>query len=53
MLSGKSNKEIADSLFLSPRTVETHLYSIYRKTGVPNRLALFAQVKTYKTGVSV
>jgi DNA-binding CsgD family transcriptional regulator len=29
--------------------VETYLNSIYRKTGAPNRFALFAQIKTHIT----
>ncbi|GHV87081.1 hypothetical protein AGMMS50255_3770 [Spirochaetia bacterium] len=45
LLQGKSNKEIGESLFVSTRTVEFHLRNIYRKTGAPNRFALFAQVK--------
>ncbi|GHT93231.1 hypothetical protein FACS1894140_6210 [Spirochaetia bacterium] len=45
LLQGKSNKEIAESLCLSVRTVEAHLRNIYRKTGAPNRSALSALVK--------
>ena len=36
--SGARNDEIADRLFISPHTVKTHLYKIYKKIGVPNRL---------------
>jgi DNA-binding CsgD family transcriptional regulator len=35
---GLSNDEIADKLNLSPHTVKTHLYHIYKKIGVTNRL---------------
>ncbi len=37
LAEGLSNKEIADRLTMSPRTVKTHLRSIYRKFGVRNR----------------
>jgi DNA-binding NarL/FixJ family response regulator len=37
---GRSNREVADALFLSPRTVEYHLSSVYRKLGVHGRGAL-------------
>lgn len=36
--SGASNQEIADNLGISIHTVKTHLYKIYRKIDVPNRL---------------
>ena len=38
--SGRSNREVAESLFLSPRTVEYHLGSVYRKLGIRGRAAL-------------
>jgi DNA-binding NarL/FixJ family response regulator len=37
---GLSNKEVAAHLFLSPRTVETHLSSVFRKRGFRNRTDL-------------
>jgi len=40
VLEGKSNTAIERELFISRRTVESHLYSIYRKLGVKNRLQL-------------
>lgn len=39
-VSGMSNSDIADKLFISVRTVESHLYNIFQKTGVKNRVQL-------------
>ncbi|QTA78791.1 DNA-binding HTH domain-containing protein, LuxR-type [Desulfonema limicola] len=36
--SGKSNQEIADELFIAIHTVKSHLYRIFKKIDVPNRL---------------
>jgi DNA-binding CsgD family transcriptional regulator len=35
--SGLTNREIADRLKLSPRTVASHLYHVYPKLGVTRR----------------
>ena len=40
---GRSNKEVAQALFLSPKTVEFHLGRAFRKLGVQNRTTLAAR----------
>lgn len=41
------NQEIAEHLFLSPRTVEKHLASLRDRTGRADRAALIALAKRY------
>jgi DNA-binding CsgD family transcriptional regulator len=41
---GMTNAEVAAALFVSPKTVEHHLSSIYRKRGVRSRTELTAQM---------
>jgi DNA-binding CsgD family transcriptional regulator len=38
--SGMTNKQIAERLYVSPRTVSTHLYKIFPKLGITSRAAL-------------
>ena len=39
---GPTNREIAQALFVTPRTVEVHLTSIYRKLDISSRAQLAA-----------
>jgi DNA-binding CsgD family transcriptional regulator len=41
---GKSNKEVAAAMFLSPKTVEFHLGRIFRKLGVSSRTELARRI---------
>jgi DNA-binding NarL/FixJ family response regulator len=36
---GLTNEQVAEQLVISPRTVDTHLTSIYSKIGVSSRAA--------------
>jgi DNA-binding NarL/FixJ family response regulator len=37
---GRSNKQIAAELVVSPKTIEYHLSNIYRRLGVSSRVKL-------------
>ena len=45
VLSGQTNQQIADSLFVSERTVKAHLTSSFQKLGVKDRLQLVLKVQ--------
>lgn len=49
-MNGDSNKEIGEKLFISPKTVENHLYNIYQKTDVRNRVQLVNLIQGNKAG---
>ena len=46
---GKTNKEIAKSLFISVNTVKTHLKSLYSKLDVKNRTQA-VKIENYPKG---
>ncbi|MDW1912776.1 LuxR C-terminal-related transcriptional regulator, partial [Vibrio sp. 707] len=45
LCQGGSNLDIADSLFVSEHTVKSHLYSIFRKLEVKNRMQAITWAK--------
>ena len=47
---GMPNKEIAAALFLSPKTVEHHLSSVYRKRGFRSRAELAGSFRPHEDG---
>jgi DNA-binding CsgD family transcriptional regulator len=46
--SGLSNREVAAQLYLSPKTVEFHLSSVFAKLGVSSRHQLVARMPDHK-----
>jgi DNA-binding CsgD family transcriptional regulator len=46
VLAGMTNRQIADTLYMSLRTVETHLTKIYRELGVKSRAQLISTMST-------
>jgi ligand-binding sensor domain-containing protein/DNA-binding CsgD family transcriptional regulator len=44
VLQGASNKDIGKKLFISASTVRNHIYNIYQKLGVSNRLELINMI---------
>jgi DNA-binding CsgD family transcriptional regulator len=45
LLAGKSYREIEKELYISIKTVKTHVYNIYRKTGVKSRWQLMTLLR--------
>ena len=43
---GLANKEIADKLCISPATVRTHIYNLYRKAGAGSRVELLNKLRS-------
>ena len=43
---GLANKEIAEELFISPATVRTHIYNLYRKADARSRVELINKLRT-------
>lgn len=48
LVMGKSNKQIAESLFISEETVKTHIQHMLEKTGYANRVELSINAAMYR-----
>lgn len=48
LIAGKSNKDIEEELFISIKTVKNHIFNIYKKTGVKNRIQLINFVQNFQ-----
>lgn len=48
LATGATNKQLAQSLFISEATVKTHLVHIYRKLGVTNRTAAINSARSQR-----
>ena len=49
VVTGLSYKEIADVLNISPRTVETHVYRVFKKCSVANKMELGGKLFQFRT----
>jgi DNA-binding CsgD family transcriptional regulator len=50
---GRSNRDVAEALFLSPKTVEFHLTRVYRKLDVNSRAELIRLLAREGVGASI
>lgn len=47
LMTGASNTEIADNLFVSEHTIKSHLYNVFKKLNVKNRLQAVSWAKEF------
>ena len=53
LLTGSTNLDIANQLFVSESTIKTHLYRVFRKIGVSSRGQAIAWAQTHLHDVLV
>lgn len=51
VVQGQSNREVARELYLSKRTIDTHLSNVYRKLGLSSRSELTAHLRDAGTSL--
>ncbi len=49
LLAGKTNAQIGELLHISPHTVKNHIYNVYRKARVRNRIQLANLIRSQNT----
>jgi DNA-binding CsgD family transcriptional regulator/tetratricopeptide (TPR) repeat protein len=49
---GRTNNEVAQALFVTPKTIDTHLSRVYSKLGISSRRALSAALEGVATSVA-
>lgn len=49
LCEGKTNKEISEALFISLQTVKDHIYRIYQKTDIKNRVQLINLIQSCRS----
>ena len=47
ILDGMSNADIEKALYISPHTVKNHIYNIYQKLGVKNRVQISKRIRDH------
>jgi DNA-binding CsgD family transcriptional regulator len=50
LVDGHTGREVAESLYISAKTVENHVYNIYQKTQVRNRVELVNLIQEHRSG---
>ena len=50
---GKTNRDVAAALFITPKTVEFHLTRVYRKLGIHSRSELVRRMADHETEVDL
>ena len=48
IIKGANNQEIGKKLFISEKTVKSHVYNIYQKSGIQNRVELINKINEGK-----
>ena len=48
ILEGKTNKEIAEELYISVKTVKYHIYNIFKKLEIKNRIELINYINNFE-----